>query len=233
MYKLIGGKSKKITICMILTLMISMVAIVKASSFTFTAKAQKEIVNPGDEVIIDLNISNINAGSEGINVIETSLEYDNSIFESMEFEKQNDWKVEYNDISGHNKQGKILFVKMVSGVKQDEEIGKIKLKLKQNLGEMETEIRLENITSNDGKELIHEGDRIIKIKIVKAQTPSDIADTTVNKNPTKDDNTKMPKTGQLRVVYIVLGIVIIVCIIVLIYLKTKNRKKENKKEENK
>lgn len=227
MYKLIGGISKKITVCIMLILIISMAINVKASSFTFTAKAQKEIVNPGDEVIIDMNISNINAGSEGINVIETSLEYDKSIFESMEFEKKNDWKVEYNDISGHSKQGKVLFVKMVSGVKQDEEIGKIKLKLKQNLGEMETEIKLKKITSNDGKELIHEGDRIIKIKIVKAQTPSD---TTVNKNPTKDDNTKMPKTGQLRVVYIVLGIVIIVCIIVLIYLKTKNKEKENKQD---
>lgn len=230
MYKLIGGISKKITVCIMLILIISMAINVKASSFTFTAKAQKEIVNPGDEVIIDMNISNINAGSEGINVIETSLEYDKSIFESMEFEKKNDWKVEYNDISGHSKQGKVLFVKMVSGVKQDEEIGKIKLKLKQNLGEMETEIKLKKITSNDGKESIHEGDRIIKIKIVKAQTPSDTTDTTVNKNPTKDDNTKMPKTGQLRLVYIVLGIVIIVCIIVLIYLKTKNKEKENKQD---
>lgn len=217
---------KKITLILTIILaIISFATIAKASGFTFTAKAQREIVNPGDEVIIDLDISNIDAGDEGINVVETSLEYDNSIFESMEFEKQNNWNIEYNNISKHNKQGKLLFVKMASGVKQDEEIGKIKLKLRQDLGEMETEIKLKQVTSNDGKELMPEGDRIIKIKIVKNSNP--------NNGPTGEilgehDNTNMPKTGQQRIAYIILGSVIIICISILIYLKARNKDKNTK-----
>lgn len=199
---------------------------VKASSFTFTSKAQKEIVNPGDEVIIDLQISNINAGNEGINVVETSLEYDYNVFDSIEFERQNNWNIEYNNIQNHNKYGKLLFVKISSGVNNDEQIGKLKLKLKQDLEEMETEIKLKQVTSNDGKELILEGDRIIKIRIVKNEN-SNKPNNSVNENTNKEDEkTNMPKTGQQRIFYIILGIVIIVCIIILIYLKVRNEEKD-------
>lgn len=217
------SKNKCMAIIVIIIIALSTANIVNASSFEFSAKAQKEIFNPGDEVIIDMNISNIDAGDEGINVVETSLEYDETVFESIEFQKQNDWKVEYNDIQGHVNQGKVLFVKMTSGVTNDEEIGKIKLKLRDDLGELETEIKLKQVTSNDGKELIPEGDRIIKIKIVKNQTQN-TPNTTQDSNIDNDAN--MPKTGQARLVYIILAIVIIACIILLIYLKMRNKKED-------
>lgn len=86
------NKSKYIILFITCILLLSILNISNASRFEFSAKAQSEIVNPGDEVIIDMNISNIDAGDEGINVIETSLEYDDSIFENMEFEKQNNRK---------------------------------------------------------------------------------------------------------------------------------------------
>lgn len=92
-------KTKKTIVSFaILVIMISSISFVKASSFKFNAKAQEEIVNPGDEVIIDMDVSDIDAGKEGINAVEMFLEYDKSIFENMEFEKQNNWKVEYNNI---------------------------------------------------------------------------------------------------------------------------------------
>lgn len=217
-------KNRRAIICFIVFLIIvSSITIVKASSFNFNAKAQKEIVNPGDEVIIDMDVSDIDAGKEGINAVEMFLEYDKNIFENMEFDKQNNWKVEYNDIQGHSKQGKVLFVKMTSGVNENQEIGKIKLKLKDNLGEMETEIKLKEITSNDGKELMPDGDRIIKIRIVKPQ------DGTQGKDKLEEENISMPKTGQQRIMYIALGFIIIACIIMLVYLKVKNKKIKNRK----
>lgn len=220
------NKKRMILLIIILTI-VGFYTITKASSFIFTSKAQKEIVNPGDEVIINLQISDIDAGNEGINVIETSLEYDKSIFESIEFEKQNNWNIEYNDIKNHDKYGKLLFIKMTSGVKETEQIGKIKLKLRQDLGEMETEIKLKQVTSNDGKELIPEGDKIIKIRIIKNKNTNN---QTTNESPSNDNgNTNIPKTGQQRVIYIILGIIIVICIIILIYLKIRNKENEKNK----
>lgn len=113
---------------------------------------------------------------------------------------------------------------MTSGVNENEEIGKIKLKLRDDLDEMETEIKLKEITSNDGKELMPNGDRIIKIKIIKNQ---DITSNTNNQQ--NDSNVGMPKTGQQRILYIVLGVIIVACIIILIYLKVKNNKDKKQK----
>ena len=55
---------------------------------------------------------------------------------------------------------------MVTGVNSYEEIGNIVFKLKDNLDEMETEIKLKSITSNDSNELIDSNDQIIKLKII-------------------------------------------------------------------
>lgn len=221
-----------------------------ASTYTFTAEADKTTVNPGDEVTILLKVSNINAGSKGINVVETTLEYDNSIFESLDFIDKNDWKPTYNTNSG-NRFGKLLYTKMVSGVTTDEEIGILRFKLKDNLDEMQTQIKLLQVTSNDGYSLMNDGDKIITLNIVKSPKP--ITPDPVNptpeeptpeeptpEEPTPDNSTK-PSTPEKDsgsvsgvqtgdIIGFIIGILLIVIVInfvIYICLKHKKSSKEN------
>lgn len=128
--------------CIILFLLVTtLIALLSnysyASSYKFTAEANKTTVNPGDEVKINLEISDINVPSNGINVVETTLVYDTSVFENFEFIEMNDWKHTYNSNQG-KLYGKLLYTKMVSGVSEQEKIGALKFKLKKDLPEMET-----------------------------------------------------------------------------------------------
>ena len=163
---------KKFIISLILTSLILLSCICYAGTYKFTATADKTNVKPGDEVLISLKISDINAGSDGINVVETTLVYDTTVFDTFEFIQKNDWTQTYNSNPGE-RYGKLLYTKMITGVTEDEEIGVLKFKLKDELNISETEIKLLQVTSNDGYQLMNEGDRIIKLKIVKETTPEE------------------------------------------------------------
>ena len=160
-------KVLKIIAIMQVVIIMSLFNVVKASSFSFIAKAEKEVINIGDTVNIQLTIDEIDAGTDGINVVEMWLEYDKNVFEKLEFTEENDWRIVYNEANG-----KMLFVKMVDGVTQKENIGKINLKSKDDLEDIDTEIKLKEITSNDGNNLIDEGERVIKIRIEKPVVPT-------------------------------------------------------------
>lgn len=134
-----------------------------ASSFKFTATPEEKNVNPGDKVSITLKVSDIDAGNEGINVVETSLEYDSNYIDSVEFIDKNDWKSQYNSNQG-NLFGKLLYTKMVTGITSDEEIGVLKFKIKDDVDEFETQIKLKNVTSNDGYSLMENGTKIVTLK---------------------------------------------------------------------
>ena len=188
--------AKILVLILISILILGVSGKVEASSFKFDAIAEKEEVNAGDTVKIDLKVSEINAGEEGINVVEGILEYDDSIFESIKLENENDWNMTYNGEIGE-KNGKFLVTKMVKGVTQEEKIGQIQLQLKQGIEETETEIKVKEIKSNDGKELIDEGNRTIKIKVIK----SDIKEPTPEK-PTPEEP-KEPTENKKRPVEVV------------------------------
>lgn len=230
-------KTKKIlAIVVMVYIMISYATIVNASSFKFKAQAQKEIFKPGEEVIVGLDVSDIQAGAEGINVVEMTLEYDESVFDSLEFLKVNEWDYYYNDNKNSEKFGKLLYTNISTGITEAQDIGNIKFKIKDNLPDMETEIKLISVTSNDGKELIPEGDRIIKIKIVNDK---EIPEEPKKEEPVKPEEPKkeepepvIPQTGQTRVIYMVVGIVIICALIALVLVmlvsKASNKDSKNK-----
>ena len=151
-----------------------------ASNFKFIAKADKIEVDPGEEVTVELKLSEIDMGKNGINVVEGTLEYDKDFFSEFKFENVNDWEVTYNDEDGERK-GKFLIVKMVNGIKNDEVINKIKIKVRSDISSGEGKLILKKIQSNDGGKIVDEGDRIITIKIKKTQ------DTNETKNEIKNE----------------------------------------------
>ena len=237
---------KLLAIALIIFMMVSCATFVNASSFKFTAEAQKEIFKPGEEVLVSLDISEIQAGIEGINVVEMSLEYDKNVFDSMEFIKMNNWDSTYSDIESSEKFVKLLYTNISTGVTESESIGNIKFKLKDNLPDMETEIKLLSVTSNDGKELIPEGDRIIKIKIVSDKPEEPTPEEPKPEEPKKEEPAKpqeskkeeqvviIPQTGQTRIVYIAIGIVIACALVALaigVLISKNSIENENKKED--
>lgn len=160
-----------------------------ASSFNFSAEPDEATVKPGDEISISLKISDIDAGTEGINVVETTLTYDKSIIENVSFVDKNNWKSTYNPNEG-NLQGKLLYTKMVSGVKNDEEIGVLKVKIKEGLtNSFETELKLAQVTSNDGYSLINIGDKKVKLSYV-SPTPTPQPEPTTDPIPTEEPKTE-------------------------------------------
>lgn len=228
-------KILRIISIMQIVIIMSLFNVVNASSFSFIAKAEKEVINIGDTVNIQLTIDEIDAGTEGINVVEMWLEYDKNVFEKLEFTEENDWRIVYNEETG-----KMLFVKMVDGVKEKENIGKINLKSKDNLEDIDTEIKLKEITSNDGNTLIDEGERIIRIRIENpiVPTPTPTATPTPTPTPTATPTpkpTSVPnkvieniKTGDIKPI-IAISIVVVVIVINVVYFII--RKKKNKKED--
>lgn len=141
-----------------------------ASSFKFNAEANKIEVEPGEEVTIDLSLSDIDMGIHGINVVEGYMNYDEDFFSDFKFENVNGWEITHNNEEGERK-GKFLIAKMVEGIQESEKINKIIVKVRSDLTEGEGHIRLKNIQSNDGENLVSEGDRIITIKIKSKEGP--------------------------------------------------------------
>ena len=158
---------KKFIISFILLFSVLAFNSVYASTFSFSTLPELESVVPGEELLITLKVSDIDAGEDGINVVETKLEYDKSIIDSIEFVEKNNWKSTYNPNEG-DLYGKLLYTKMVTGVKDDEEIGVLKVKIKDSLtSNFFTEIKLLQVTSNDGYTLMNDGDKIIRLVYIK------------------------------------------------------------------
>lgn len=157
-----------------------------ASSYNFTASPNEANVEPGDEILITLNVSDIDAGVDGINVVETTLQYDNSIIDSISFVEKNNWKSTYNSNEG-NLQGKLLYTKMVSGITNSEDIGILSIKIKDTIKtSFTTEIKLLQVTSNDGYTLMNAGDKTITLTYIAPETPDD--NNPVTPNPSTNPN---------------------------------------------
>ena len=217
---------------------------VQADSFKFNAISDKTQVQPGEEVVITLNLSDIDAGELGINTVEATLSYDTNIFEEVtqeDFKSLNNWSLTYNGEKKKQK-GKILGVIIASGVTEDQTIGTITLKVKEGVEYQTTTINLTNIATNNGTDIINEEDKSISLEIGTApeeENPdSNIDDSNIiiNDNADEDTNTtintpssdntqspnKLPQTGTAMFVIIVFVIITLAVLTVIGYNRYKN-----------
>lgn len=194
---------------------------VKADSFNLNVKANKTSLKPGDTVEINLNLSNINAGELGINTLEAVLEYDSNVFEEVtqsSFSSLNNWSITYNNEDTEYK-GKFLAVIVVAGVKENQDIGKITLKVKSGAKDTNTTVKIKNITSNNGKQLIKENDKQVTFKVGNSNNNTQTNTPVVNTGNTSSGITvqnenlspsKLPQTGIGNYIFFIcLGILII------------------------
>lgn len=227
-------RSQKILLIGLMLFIIFIPTMVKADSFNLNFTANKTTLKPEETVELNLNISNIDAGEEGINTLEAKLEYDTSIFEEVtqsSIQSLNNWSLTYNNEETESK-GKILAVIIVSGVTQNQDIGKIKLKVKKGVNYTDTTVKLTGITSNNGQELIKENDKQVSFKVGNKQVQNQDTDKT-NNNTTTNTTTSnlieqqpnlskgpLPQTGsRVGNAVLTLAAVIIAVVAIVIYIQ--------------
>ena len=142
---------------------------VRANSFKFGVKADKELLKNSDEVYLTFDISDIKVGNMGINVIEAVIEYDEDIFEKItddSFTGLNNWSWTYND-GPNGEKGKTIAMVISAGETENKEIGKLKLKVKDNVNKSlkTTDIIIKKIATNDGVSLVNETDKKITLQL--------------------------------------------------------------------
>lgn len=137
---------------------------VYASSFKFSVTATKTKLKPGESTVVVMKVQDIvDENNLGINALEATLEYDTNVLEVVtlnDMSGKNNWTITYNA------QGKNFLVSNItSGVKEDQEIGTIKFKVKDNITKTKTIIKFKDVKSNDGNNLIEESDKQIELTI--------------------------------------------------------------------
>ena len=134
---------------------------------SFDIKTDPEIIISKEDEITEINISfkDIDMNEKGINVVEGFIKYDKELIDSIELINENNWQIKYNSDEQSDLYGKFLSMKDFSGTKDSETFLKIKIRLKSKISKEEGYIILDDITSNDGNNLINIGKKEIKIKI--------------------------------------------------------------------
>lgn len=106
-------KFLKVTIVTVLLVLVY-TTVVNALSFTATMSASSPNVDPSAEVTIQVKVSNLNVGDNGINQLTGTLSYDGDVFEEINdssIEGMNTWSHSYNAETKAIKLTKTTFVK--------------------------------------------------------------------------------------------------------------------------
>lgn len=225
-------KTSKVILTLIAVLALGITS-VKAASFKFTAAPNATTAKPEDTITISLKLSDIDAGELGINTFSAKLSYDQDVFDSVQVISKNNWSITYNNESGNESYGTLLAVLLSTGVKENQEIGEIKLRVKEGVKTQKSDITFTNVATNDGNEQINETNKTVTINVKAAEKNTN---TITNTNTTTGSSTAknqhenvskkpIPQTGDMGT-YIFIGIVALLTIGVIIYIRYKSTKEE-------
>lgn len=137
---------------------------INASSYDLSVNPENIKAKMGDTLEIEINLKDIDMGEKGINVIEGYIEYDEDVIESIEIIDENQWQMTYNNDKKSELYGKFLSKKNIEGTKGNEKIAKIKLKIKDKISKTTSQVKIKEITSNDGEKLINIGEKIVNLE---------------------------------------------------------------------
>ena len=167
---------KKLGLIMILSIiMVSLTGIVSASSFDVGVNPIEVTAKQGESIEVKVDLKDIDMKEKGINTLEGYINFDEDVIENVEVETKNDWKIEYNKDSNSDLYGKFLMVKDIEGIKENEEVLTLKIKVKDKVKKESTKVILKDLTSNDGENLVNIGNKEININFegVKAVNTGD------------------------------------------------------------
>ena len=138
-----------------------------SNSLKATIQSSKNELKKTEEVVVTLRLDEYKDIKDGINAYKATLYYDESIFEQVveqNFECKNDW-----EMLKYNKDTKEFIAIKKAGSKEPEEVASITLKVKEEIEPKQTEIKIKNITTSDGKEDIYIDEARVAIDIIEEQ----------------------------------------------------------------
>lgn len=167
---------KKLKLIIALSIiMVSLTGIVSASSFDVGVNPTEVTAKQGESIEVKVDLKDIDMKEKGINTLEGYITFDEDVIENVELETKNDWQIEYNKDSNSDLYGKFLMVKDIEGIKENEEVLTLKIKVKDKVKKEGTKVILKDLTSNDGDNLVNIGNKEININFegVKAVNTGD------------------------------------------------------------
>lgn len=167
---------KKLRLIIALSIiMVSLTGIVSASSFDVGVNPTEVTAKQGESIEVKVDLKDIDMKEKGINTLEGYITFDENVIENVELETKNDWQIEYNKDSNSDLYGKFLMVKDIEGIKENEEVLTLKIKIKDKIKKESTKVVLKDLTSNDGDNLVNIGNKEININFegVKAVNTGD------------------------------------------------------------
>ena len=170
--KILGGKKvKKLRLITALgIIMVSLTQIVSASSFDVVVNPTQITTKQGESIEVKVDLKDIEMKERGINTLEGYINFDEDVIENVEVETKNDWQIEYNKDSNSDLYGKFLMVKDIEGIKENEEILTLKIKVKDKVKKESAKVVLKDLTSNDGENLVNIGNKEININFEGVKT---------------------------------------------------------------
>lgn len=138
-----------------------------SNSLKATIQSSKNELKKTEEVVVTLKLDEYKDIKDGINAYKATLYYDENIFEEVleqNFVCKNDW-----EMLKYNKDTKEFVAIKKAGSKEPEEVASITLKVKEEIEPKQTEIKIKNILTSDGKEDIHIDEARVAIDIIEEQ----------------------------------------------------------------
>ncbi len=167
---------KKLRLIIALSIiMVSLTGIVSASSFDVGVNPTDVTAKQGESIEVKVDLKDIDMKEKGMNTLEGYINFDEDVIENVEVETKNNWQIEYNKDSNSDLYGKFLMVKDIEGIKENEEVLTLKIKVKDKVKKESTKVILKDLTSNDGENLVNIGNKEININFegVKAVNTGD------------------------------------------------------------
>ncbi len=161
--------------------------LVSALSFSVTMTPSKKVVPASTEFTVEIKVSNLDVGTNGINTLSGNLIYDDEVFETIgesSIEGRNGWSHSFNP----ENDGKITLTKM-SFVKTDEEVFQVTFKTKsqEELKTTKGLIQFKGISASNSASEIIASDVSVEITIGEEDSSND-GNVNVTPNNTANNN---------------------------------------------
>lgn len=161
--------------------------LVSALSFSVTMTPSKKVVPASTEFTVEIKVSNLDVGTNGINTLSGNLIYDDEVFETIgesSIEGRNGWSHSFNP----ENDGKITLTKM-SFVKTDEEVFQVtfKTKAQEELKTTKGLIQFKGISASNSASEITASDVSVEITIGEEDS-SNNGNVNVTPNNTTNNN---------------------------------------------
>lgn len=162
-----------------------------AFSCSMSLGTNKSEYKPGDDVVVDVKLTNIDAG-DGVNALIATLEYDTNSLTYVSMQGQNTWKPTYNAANGK------VIIEIDAPVATPQTILTINFKVKEQSAKNPT-ITMKDISTSGG---IATGDIAVAniSKTITVNTPTPPANNTTNTNTntnTTPTNNTVPNTNTI------------------------------------